>query len=264
MSRMTTATIEHGQLLNIKQAAALLNVSEVSLRRWTDSGRLACVRIGAKRERRFRRGDLLAFLEEPAGSSSSIMHNQTPGADGHRASLSIEGITIDYGSHLCAFYESDLGRLKLAVPYLADGLRTGDLCYLVASREVQETILENLREVYAGVDAAVDQGRLALCDGMPSVQKIYEYFERSFVMAMRSGGQALRVLGDMAWFLDEDMGVPELVEFETRYNHSLAHQFPVVSLCQYDARRFSGMGVVNALKCHEDTFKHPFARFLGV
>ena len=57
-------------LLDIEQAARFLNVSETSLRRWTNDGRLACLRVGRRRERRFRRSDLLAFMEnEPAGRS---------------------------------------------------------------------------------------------------------------------------------------------------------------------------------------------------
>src|SRR6267143_769869 len=33
------------ELLDIQQAAALLHVSETSLRRWTNAGRLACLRV---------------------------------------------------------------------------------------------------------------------------------------------------------------------------------------------------------------------------
>jgi excisionase family DNA binding protein len=50
-------------LLNIKQAAKILNASEISLRRWSDAGKLPCMRIGVKRERRYRLTDLLAYLE---------------------------------------------------------------------------------------------------------------------------------------------------------------------------------------------------------
>ena len=42
--------------------AELLGVSVNTVRRWTDAGRLACLRVGMKRERRFRRADLLAFF----------------------------------------------------------------------------------------------------------------------------------------------------------------------------------------------------------
>ena len=58
-------------LLDISEAAQFLNVSETSLRRWTNDGLLACLRIGRRRERRFRRTDLLAFLEQPTAAPSA-------------------------------------------------------------------------------------------------------------------------------------------------------------------------------------------------
>ncbi|OLC08841.1 MAG: hypothetical protein AUH41_07175 [Gemmatimonadetes bacterium 13_1_40CM_66_11] len=58
-------------LLDIKEAAAFLRVSETSLRRWTNAGRLRCFRIGGRRERRFRRADLEAFL---GGASHAGQH----------------------------------------------------------------------------------------------------------------------------------------------------------------------------------------------
>ena len=36
---------EADELLDIEQAARFLNVSETSLRRWTNAGRLACLRV---------------------------------------------------------------------------------------------------------------------------------------------------------------------------------------------------------------------------
>ena len=252
---------EASDLLNIKQAAKLLNVSEISLRRWTDSGRLSCLRIGARRERRFRREDLMAFPEE---QPRSVRHQ---GADKTRDSqkqIMLDGVAIDYGNHLCAFYESDLGRVKMAVPFLADGLRAGDACFFIAADDAQEQILSQLKAVYGRLDKAFDDGLLRVCDGMESGREMLEYFEREFVLATRSGNRSLRVLGDMAWFLRKGLDLAELADFEVKYNHSLAHRFPVVSLCQYDAREFSGLGVLGALKCHEDTLKFPLSRFLGV
>jgi transcriptional repressor of dcmA and dcmR len=55
---------DEDDLWDIKRAARFLRVSETSLRRWTNAGQLACLRVGRKRERRFRRADLLAFLED--------------------------------------------------------------------------------------------------------------------------------------------------------------------------------------------------------
>lgn len=257
-------------LLTIKQAARLLNVSEVSLRRWTDSGRLACLRIGARRERRFRRGDLLAFPEQQGATA------QLAGRDQHSSRASqtadaaapvqvhIGGVAIDYGSHLCSFYETDLGRAKLAVPFLADGLAAGDICFFIASGKVRRQVLKELEKQCPDLKRAKDSGQLKLLAGKPSGQEMLDYFEAEFVAATRTGNARLRVLGDMAWFLEKELGLEELNAFERAYNHSLGHRFSVVSLCQYDARVFSGVGILGALKSHEDTFRYPLSRFMGL
>ena len=66
-------------LLDINGAARFLGVSASSLRRWTNSGRLACLRVGGRRERRFRVADLVAFLQEqPAQSHEAAL---PPAAD---------------------------------------------------------------------------------------------------------------------------------------------------------------------------------------
>lgn len=250
-----------GELLNINQAAQLLNVSKVSLRRWTDSGKLSCLRVGGKRERRFRRGDLDAFLEpqwavdEPAAGTSS------PEAQ-IAEKVIIEGIPIAEGSHLCSLYDSDMGRVKLSVPYLADGLRDGSICYLIASKAAQDHILGDLAEVCGDLTRHIDRGQLVVSDGEPTSDAMYDSLERRFVLAVRSGFRSMRLLGDMAWAIDKGMAVDELMEFEMHYNHSLARRYPLVSLCQYDAREFPGTGVHGALKCHGDTFDYPLSRFI--
>src|SRR3979490_3021485 len=106
------------RLLNIKQAAKLLNVSEVSLRRWTNEGRMACLRLGPKRERRFREEDLEAFMESQGGAIKRL--EAVPASPNLPV---VGGIRVAQHCHVCALYDDDAGRLKLAVPFLAEGLR---------------------------------------------------------------------------------------------------------------------------------------------
>src|SRR2546428_9326635 len=96
-------------LLDIKEAAAFLRVSETSLRRWTNAGRLRCFRIGGRRERRVRRADLEAVL---GGASHA-------------------------GQHFCGFYISDLQRLREAAAVLATRFRAGTRRPLVATPGVR-------------------------------------------------------------------------------------------------------------------------------
>lgn len=251
---------QNSGLLNIKQAARFLNVSEVSLRRWTSTGKLACLRVGPKRERRFQREDLQTFLEVQDASAPAVGSPSRRTDDGR---VVLGGIAINHGSHICSVYENDLGRVKFAVPFLAEGLSGGDLCFLVAARNAKDHILDRLKSVYGNLEDEIAEGNLLVLEGTDSVSAIYSYFENAFVEGMRSGGRALRVLGDMAWTVERGLNFAEVVEFELRYNQFLAHNYPVVSLCQYDARMFSGIGILDALRCHEDTFRYPLNRFLG-
>ncbi|MFQ6017063.1 MAG: MEDS domain-containing protein [Kiloniellaceae bacterium] len=248
------------QLLNMKQAARLLNVSVISLRRWTNTGTLSCLRVGPKRERRFRRADLLAFLETQATSLPSARARLAPA---RVSQIHIEGVAIDHGSHLCALYENDSGRVKLAVPFLADGLEAGDVCFLAAAPDAKKHILHELGSVRGSLGEYIDDRRFVVSEGMPSGRAAYEVLDNVLVEATRSGRRAVRVLGDMAWALSQGLSVEKLMDFEMRYNQFLARRFPVVSLCQYDARKFSGTAILDALKCHEDTFRYPLPRFLN-
>lgn len=247
-------------LLNIKQAAKILNASEISLRRWSDAGKLPCLRLGVKRERRYRLTDLLAYLEQDQASVNIAAFGRAVNRIAH---IDLEGIAINYGSHLCAFYDTDLGRLKLALPFLLGGVQSGNRCFLVATKEIQAIIINELRDVRPCIDQDIQDAHLVITDGMSSGAELYTFLENAFLDANKQGIQGLRVLGDMAWTLQKGMGIIELNNFENRYNQGLGHRFPVVSLCQYDARLFSGTAILGALKCHDDTFRYPLTHFLG-
>lgn len=250
------------ELLNIKQAAQYLNVSEVSIRRWTDSGKLPCLRVGGRRERRFEHQDLVDFMDRRQGSNTESKKIGIPGKNSADKIL-LEGMSINYGSHLCSLYETDKGCIKLSVPFLADGLRSGNKCFLLASRQNQDNIIRHLSDAYPDTGLAVESSRLILSEGLPNSHDLHDYLEQQFLEAARSGSQYLRLVSDMAWALDAGMDVDDLMSFEKQYNHSLAKSFAVVTLCQYDARRFSGTEILQALKNHEDTFKYPMSRLVG-
>ena len=135
--------------------------------------------------------------------------------------------------------------------------------FLVATTEVQTIIVNQLRDVRPGIDQDIQEDRLIMMNGMTDNAELYTFFENAFLDANKQGIQGLRVLGDMAWTLHQGMEIKELSDFEARYNQNLAHRFPVVSLCQYDARLFSGTVILRALKCHDDTFWYQLTHFLG-
>ena len=243
-------------LLDIKGAARFLRVSTTSLRRWTNSGRLACLRVGGRRERRFRLADLVAFLrEQPARRHEAAL---VPRASEH---VSIGGMALPFGTHLCGFYSTNKGRAKLAVSFLAGGLVPGSVCYLVADRAVQREILARLGMDQAALQREIAAGRLVLVEHAATRQAQQKNFEQLFMTAIAGGAHSLRLVGDV-WGVARKLTRDDLVEFEEAYDQ-VSRRLPLVSLCLYDVRRFSSLDTLRALRGHGDGFRHPVERWIA-
>jgi excisionase family DNA binding protein len=257
------------ELLDIGQAAAFLNVSEASLRRWTNSGRLACLRVGRRRERRFRREDLLGFLEgQPAELAARFAHVgaglETVGDNGTRkVTDSLAGpVTVTHGSHLCGIYDTDLGRLTLAVPFLLDGLNGGSICFLVGQPRVRNEVLKQLKKRRPSLQGDIDAGYLIQSEYHAGSRAQIKYYRALLDEKVADGAHSFRVIGDM-WAMRSKTSEESLVEYEADYDRLIARNYPVVTVCIYDARRFSGVELLNALKGHRDIFRFPLERALA-
>lgn len=78
---------EGAALLTISQAADFLNVSKVTVRRWTNDGKLPCSRVGSRGERRFLESDLRQLISRPHAPDKAMgeLGDQAKGA--HRCVL---------------------------------------------------------------------------------------------------------------------------------------------------------------------------------
>jgi excisionase family DNA binding protein len=208
------------ELLDIREAAALLRVSETSLRRWTNSGRLPCLRIGGRHERRFRRSDLLAFV-------GGQPHHATP-----------------LRSHFCGLYTSELSRARSAAAFLKAGVQTGALCFLAAATDV-------LRAVRELLPRDVKPGRLVLADYRASTTAQFTFWRARLGDAVRRGVSRVYVVGDVSGSALGRLPFGEILEYEAEYARSIARDFPVFTLCQYDARGMSGIDVAALVQCHD-------------
>src|SRR2546425_1672817 len=149
-----SAMTQQSELLDIAQAAAFLHVSQMSLRRWTNSGRLPCFRVGGRRERRFRRADLLAFLER---SGEPIRAPQGPG-------------------HLCGLYTSMAARERWAAAFLAAGLEAGAISFLAAEAAGRPRLFGPLpRGLAPGPAAPPGGGPVPLHDAPPPAAPAREW-----------------------------------------------------------------------------------------
>lgn len=61
---MTQSKKKQPKLLTLKQASQLLNCHPNTLRAWDEKGYLVAVRFGTRRDRRYRREDLMKLLKK--------------------------------------------------------------------------------------------------------------------------------------------------------------------------------------------------------
>lgn len=227
----------NSELLDIAEAAALLRVSEASLRRWTNGGRLPCRRIGGRRERRFQRADLMAFLEGDA--------SETP------------------ASHVCAFYASDVGRTRQAASLIGKGLDAGSVCILTAQLRVRGRILARLARRRPALRRDLEAKRLLVSEYAETAARQLKFWETTFEAATRDGARALRVVGDVSGgSLARDGDFDQVLEYEAAYER-LSRRFPVTTACLYDARSYSGLETARLLQRHPDLFRDPIAHFVS-
>jgi excisionase family DNA binding protein len=61
---MTKQNSKEIKLLSLRETARILGVNPQTLRRWDDSGRLRAVRVGSRRDRKYKLSDIVSILEK--------------------------------------------------------------------------------------------------------------------------------------------------------------------------------------------------------
>ncbi|MDZ7696357.1 MAG: MEDS domain-containing protein [Deltaproteobacteria bacterium] len=220
-------------LLNTKEAAQVLNVSEMSIRRWTNSGKLNCYRVGGKRERRFRVSDLEEFLH------NSHNHAVKP--------LGLGGHKVPDGSHMTHFYADDSEWLDVAIPYLVKGIERDEASLAVMPPDKGRQLVADMKDQGHPVGDWLDAGQLRISAGMDSPEEMVRY-----LVAFAQGAGKFRVLGDMIWTVRRGWDLAALSVLE-----QVPKLMPPVEngllLCQYSLEDFSGAAIMMAAESHRQT-----------
>jgi excisionase family DNA binding protein len=251
-------------LYSTRDAAAYLRVSQASVRRWADAGLIAMQRIGLRQERRFALADLERFAAagRRGAAAAPEPHRHHPTRDEGRPGMP-GGARLEAHDHFATFYDSDGARLRLSVPFLRDGLLAGHRCFLAASKELADEYCQALsQESGVDVEAALAGGALVTRSSAPgsTPREAVAGWEQLWWNALGLGARAIRVVGEMATY-DSFASAQEMLDYEVAYD-SLAKRLPVMTLCQYDVRRFDGTTVMAAIQVHPDLFSKRISDFL--
>src|SRR5258708_16294915 len=82
------------------------------------------------------------------------------GAGSHLVGL--PDVLVQAGSHLATYFSSEAGRVRIAVPFLREGIELGQPCFLIASGKILERYIKALeKDVKAELARARKRGLIA-------------------------------------------------------------------------------------------------------
>ena len=253
------------KLLNVRQAAALLNVSQMTIRRWTNDGLLPCFRIGKKRERRFSEENLHAFIADrtndptvrnrPAENLTGAPKQTSGRTDG--VSLGFANLHVPDGSHLTHLYLDRSEALGIQGFFVRQGLNTGETVMVVTPADRRDTLLDTLARDDIPVRELIKQNRLIHDTGRQTPEQMTELISGSAV----SANNCFRLVGDIVWAAAAGWSMEQIKTLEENTNTRLAPGLLV--LCQYSLTEFSGAQTMIALETHGfSIYKNKLTRLL--
>ena len=245
------------RLLTIEEAAHYLRVSKTSLRRWTKLGTLSCVRVGSRRERRFRSEDLERLLDPEA---LALPRPAAPSMSGAPEPMTVleEAAARGVPRHVSLHHHDRDELWRLFRPYVLDHLARGAPMLYIHEDGARDDVLARLAgEGFDGTALEAD-GLLRLLvpresylrSGSFSAPRMVDFMESAILDLRARGHQAILVSGEMTWYLSGAEGVAEMIPYEAALNDLLRRYPEVTIVCHYDMTRLPGNVSLGALCAH--------------
>jgi excisionase family DNA binding protein len=238
---------ENRRFLTISEAAEFLHVSEVSLRRWTNSGKLRCFRVGGRSERRFLVDDLIAFMPSMDVQVEPLQAVETEAIN-----------EIDVAErHISLFFRDQEEKWQMLRPYLVDHLKAGAPAIYLQHRTSSELLMQQLQAEGLPLDKLIARGLLRvlppsqtyLLTGKFDAQWMLDFIEMTIQAALEAGHKRILMTGELT-SIQGAPGVEEMAHYEAMLN-PLVDKYPAVTIvCQYDLKLFTGDVILDALMTH--------------
>lgn len=160
------------------------------------------------------------------------------------------------GTHMCYIFDDDEELRSAIAQYVASGIASRErVSYFVDRMPPNQLRAELARfglERTAGTEKSflVTPADQTHCpDGTFVPDRMLDVLRRAYSSNLEDGFTGARVTGEMTWALKGLPGSERLIEYEARIN-TIVSDFPVTTVCQYDARRFDGATLLDVLKVH--------------
>src|SRR6202451_3794709 len=173
------------------------------------------------------------------------------------APISLAGSQLGETRHVCAFFTNDEEEYRVLLPFIKDGLKSGDKAVHVLNPEQRPDHLQRLAA--AGIDPAAAQqsGQLELRintevylpDGRFDQDRMLQVFEQLASGNAEGGFPQSRICCRMDWAVEDRSQVDEVIEFESRVNDVWRRHDDAV-ICTYHLSKFGGDTVIDIMRTH--------------
>jgi MEDS: MEthanogen/methylotroph, DcmR Sensory domain len=171
--------------------------------------------------------------------------------------IHLAGVNLGRHRHVCAFFGTPDQEDKVIIPFLKEGIDSGERAFCISSTEMRTSLLQKLRG--AGTDVAMaekrDQlkieqwGKAVVGSGRFDQDAMLARIEGVLSQGKEKGFGLTRFVGRMDWVREYSVGINELVEYETRLNR-IWRKFNDPIICVYDLSTFNAGALVNILRTH--------------
>jgi len=165
--------------------------------------------------------------------------------------------TVEYPCHACAFFHTRDEEYQIVLPFVKDGLDTGDKNYQFVDKGHRAERLARLKESGIDTASAEQSGLLEVLSWEDAYLRGGRFDQRAMLALIedvlnagkQQGFGLTRLWANMEWALEDFPGVHDIVEYESRLNYILPNYDQVV-VCTYDLTKFGAAVVMDILRTH--------------
>jgi hypothetical protein len=171
--------------------------------------------------------------------------------------ISLAGSQLSETRHVCAFFNSDEEEYRVLLPFIKEGLESGDKAVHVLNPKQRQDHLQRLRT--AGIDPAAAQEseqlelrvntEVYLPDGRFDQDRMLQVFEQLASGNAADGFPLNRICCRMDWAVEDRSHVDDVIEFESRVNDVWRRHDDAV-ICTYHLGQFGGDAVIDIMRTH--------------
>ncbi len=164
--------------------------------------------------------------------------------------IRLAGVNLGRHRHVCAFFDNQDQEDKVIIPFLKEGIDSGERAFWIS-------LLQKLRLAGIEVENAEKRHQLKIEQWGKTIVRSRRFDQDAMLARIegvlsqgREEGFGLtRFVGRMDWVREYNVGINELVEYETRLNR-IWQKFNDPVICVYDLSTFNAGALVNILRTH--------------